>query len=691
MKSPQYRIWLPVALLAAWSAPAKATVKIASFTPSVASPQPIGTTISWTAVGVDSNPGPLTFQFSLTPPNGSPLMIKDFNVGTATRGSWVSQPYDWAPTDIEGTYQVQVVAKDFASGESVSSTVSFTLTSPLTGDSPVVQRTQNPLVALFTAPSCPAGSSMRVFFEAQSKSVPATTTNWMDCRPPATMTFEVAGMYPETAYRLYSQTNSGGHVANGPTANFTTGGLSASIPFPTFTNSIPASPSDPNRMILYSFFDVAQPDSPPNVATDLAGNIVWYNYASGSTHSQMMMRPLQNNFLGAEFGTAWIPGVTQYQVMRQIDWAGNILRETNTGVLEQELLALGAVDAQPCNTLPSPPPVGAACLGLFHHDAILTLPNGHMALLVDIEKIFPPGTQGDTSGLPVDILGDMIVVLDENWQAVWYWDAFDPAGGGNGYPQLPVSRPAVLNETCATGQPSCLIVFLGGPGISPVAHDWLHANCLYYWPHDGAGGTSTLPGDIIWSSRHQDWVMKIDYKDGAGTGDILWRMGPSGDFAFNNKYNDPWPWFSHQHDVGIEDNGLGVLSTMDNGNTRISPPTGPGSSTGGVPGLGSNCGPNDCNNRGMALNFDETTMQVTPVLSVNLGVYSEAMGSAQLLADGNYFFLSAIVATSSTAFSYAIEIQPTPGTASGIQVLNTQGPVSYRAWQIPDLYSPPIT
>jgi hypothetical protein len=384
--------------------------------------------------------------------------------------------------------------------------------------------------------------------------------------------------------------------------------------------------------------------------------------------------------------------VQQYQVLRQYDWAGNIVRETNTGIVQQQLLALGNPDAGPCNTIPSPPPVGAACIGIFHHDAIQTLPNGYSAALVDVEKIFPPGTQGDTSGLPVDIIGDMIVVLDRNWNAVWYWDAFDPAGGGNGYPQLPVSRPAVLNEQCTASYPACLYLLLLGPGVAPHARDWLHSNSLYYWPHDGAPAPSTAPGDIVWSSRHQDWVTKIDYQDGAGTGNILWRMGPSGDFYFVNTYNDPWPWFSHQHEAGIENGGTGVFDVMDNGNTRVSPPTGPGSSTGGVPGLGANCvSSGDCATRGMALTIDETNMQVEPVMSVNLGVFSDAMGGAQLLADGNYFFLAATVANGDSQNSYAIQIQPTPGTDSGPQVMNITGPSSYRAWQMPDLYRPPTT
>ena len=126
-------------------------------------------------------------------------------------------------------------------------------------------------------------------------------------------------------------------------------------------------------------------------------------------------------------------------------------------------------------------------------------------------------------------------------------------------------------------------MFLLGTGIAPRAKDWLHANSLYYWPTDNSGGAS---GDILMSLRHQDWILKIDYNNGTGTGNILWRMGPGGDFTFNNIYNDPWPWFSHQHDAAIE--STGVLSLFDNGNTRCSV---------GKPRLS----PHDCNSRGMVL------------------------------------------------------------------------------------------
>jgi hypothetical protein len=94
----------------------------------------------------------------------------------------------------------------------------------------------------------------------------------------------------------------------------------------------------------------------------------------------------------------------------------------------------------------------------------------------------------------------------------------------------------------------------------------------------------------------------------------------------------------------------------------------------------------------MALTIDETSMQVTPVLSADLGVYSDALGSAQLLSDGSYFFLAGtVVVTLNNVDADSIEILPTPGTDTGTQVLNLQSPQHYRGWQMPNLYNPPIT
>jgi hypothetical protein len=343
--------------------------------------------------------------------------------------------------------------------------------------------------------------------------------------------------------------------------------------------------------------------------------------------------------------------------------------------------------------------VGTACAGSFHHDAIQTLPNGYIAALLDIERIYPAGTQGDTSGKPVDIVGDMIIVLNSQWQVVWYWDAFDPNHGGQGYPQLPITQTAPLGEPCGVGSAGCPPMFLlGSTNIAPLAHDWLHANSLYYWPAPKDGNPTG--GDIIWSSRHQDRLYKIDYKDGAGTGNILWQMGPPDDgllqasnFTFVNTYNDPWYWFSHQHDAGMENAGAGPLTLFDNGDTRVAAtPLGLGTGK---------CAPNDCNSRGMALTVVEpvgsSNGTVTPLVSYDLGGYSTAMGSAQMLSDGNYFFVDPIVFVLSkgSTFAFSQEVSatgpPAPQVGPADFLMNVTGPQQYRGWQMQSLYNPPTT
>jgi arylsulfate sulfotransferase len=695
MKSFNSLSLLLLVLLVFLCAPANAAVSIASFTPSRQSPQPIGKTISWTATATDTGAGPLTFQFNVLAPNATQFaLVKDFNVGTLNAGIWTSQTFVWVPTGVEGSYQIQVVIKDFKSGESSTKTVTFRVTT-IVSSSPVIVKTANSLVDLFSVPSCPAGSTIRAIFQPISgASRPLTVTNWVGCHPPASVTFEIAGMYPSTPYTVYAQVNTNGSIKSGTSISFNTGVLPTTIPFPTFTLKVPNSgpPTDTSEpVLLHNMIQFGLGTVYPDVATDLSGNIIWYYWAPDLSQGDVLVRPLQGGgFITMQDDVSWDPIVTKEQVLRQIDLAGNIVRETNMGIIQQQLLARGAANGGPCSAFPIPAPVGAGCTGAFHHDAIQTLPYGFTAVLLDVEKIFPPGTQGDTSGLPVDIIGDMIVVLDTNWQVRWYWDAFDEAQGGNGYTKLPVSRPAVLAETCGTATSGCPPIFLLNPGIAPVAHDWLHANTLYYWPNNGA--SKSTPGDIIWSSRHQDWLFKIDYKDGKGTGNILWRMGPSGDFTFTNTYNDPWPWFSHQHDAGLENGGKGPLTIFDNGNTRVSLPN---LSTGGIPGLGGNCNPNDCHSRGMALTFDEAAMTTSVAVngvSADLGAFSAAMGSAQSLSNGNFFFENPIVLVNLTTINgNSMEIGPLPVVGPANVILNVAGPEHYRGWQMVSLYFPPTT
>ena len=691
MQTPEIRFLSFVALLAAICAPAYGTVQITAVTPSLKSPQLLGTPVTWTVTATDTNPGPLTFQFNVAIPAQSLALAKDFNVGPFAAGTWTSQPFVWVATGVEGDYQIQVVIKDFTSGETASKTTLFQVTPLATGSTPVVTATANPLVALFSAPSCAAGSSMAVRFQAKSESLPATTTPFIQCHPPATMNFEIAGMYPSLAYQMVAETETGGKVTTSSPVTFTTRALPTSITFPSYTVDIAAgSQTDTAEPIILQ--SVLQPSPPggglgpfrgqesesaktlyPVVATDLSGHIVWYYNPSQPI---VLTRPLPNGtMLTLQDGLSWNPASTQAQFLRQIDLAGNIVKETNLGVVAEQLRALGATDAQMCNTVASPSTVGEACLDIFHHDAIQTLPNGDTAVLVAVEKIFPAGTQGDTTGLLVDIVGDMIVVLNANWQVIWYFDTFQHDSGGR---QLDINRPAVLGETCAAPQsPGCPPVFLVTAGVSPLAKSWLHANALYYWPQDE---------DIIFSSRNQDWVMKVDYNNGVqsgglGTGNILWRLGPCGDFTINSTAT--WPWFSHQHNVGIQNGGAGPLTVFDNGNTRYSKP---GESSGCIEGLGVG------DSRGMALTIDETTLTATAVLTVDLGVQALGDGTAELLSNGNYAFLAGdvIVPGQTDVVSYPMEILPT-GTYTGTPVLDLLAPNDYRIFRMPNMYQPPTT
>jgi hypothetical protein len=112
-------------------------------------------------------------------------------------------------------------------------------------------------------------------------------------------------------------------------------------------------------------------------------------------------------------------------------------------------------------------------------------------------------------------------------------------------------------------------------------------------------------------------VVKIDYRNGEGDGHVIWRLGQGGDFTVHS--TDPSPWFSHQHDARYIDDSTIIL--FDNGNTRRA------------------SDPN-AHSRGQVWKLDERTMTATLVLNIDLGNYSDALGAAQRLPNGNFFFTS---------------------------------------------------
>ena len=177
----QFLLCSLIAALTCVAGQAKIAVRLGS---SLSSPQPLGTPIVFKATAVDSNPNPVTYRFEIaTAPSGAYSLLQDYSTEPA---------FSWAETFVEGSYQMRVTARDYLSGESAQAVSQpFQITSLVTGTTPVVTATANPLVALLSAPTCPAGTQMRVAFQRLGAKV-TSYTDYRACHA-GSMNFYVAG------------------------------------------------------------------------------------------------------------------------------------------------------------------------------------------------------------------------------------------------------------------------------------------------------------------------------------------------------------------------------------------------------------------------------------------------------------------------------------------------------------------
>lgn len=587
---PFVSICLALILLGPAAISSQATITL-TLEPSLPSPQPLGTTITWTATATDANAGTLWYQFSAGPV-GSPQVIIDFAPGNS---------FQWTPSDHEGTYEILVIVRNTTTGGAVALLQTFTATSLVSGNSAVVTPTANPLVALYSAPPCAPGSTIHVQFSKVEGEHWAQTLA-KPCVAGQSMNFYIAGMLGNTPYRMT-------HIISGvqrtwPALTFTTG-----TPAITQNSFVVVGPPAgyPHNIILHS--PIARPTAQP-LATDLQGNLVWYY--SQPVDSLTRPSPGGNMLVLTQTATDF-----SHQLIRMIDVAGNTLRETNVARVNEFLQ-----------------PAGRSITG-FSHEARL-LQNGDIITIGYTERILS-GVQGPA---PVDILGDILLVLNPSLQVTWFWDTFD---------HLDVTRAAVLGEVCKNTPPTP-----GCPALklAQQANDWVHGNSLEVAPD----------GSMIYSSRHQDFVYKIDYGNGNGTGSVLWKLGKGGDFTYYS--TDPYPWFSHQHDANINF-GNTLLTVFDDGDTRIQ-----------LGGFGTT-------SRGQALNIDETNKIVTFAVNGSLGQFFPAAGSAQFLPDGYYHFGSGLL--SAIGWTQATDLD-----ANGNIVYVLQSNFwAYRSFELQNMYSYP--
>jgi hypothetical protein len=308
----------------------------------------------------------------------------------------------------------------------------------------------------------------------------------------------------------------------------------------------------------------------------------------------------------------------------EVDLAGNTIREMDAAALGAKMQAIGF------DFIPA----------YFHHDFAL-LPNGHVILITNFTRNFTdlPGYPGTTA-----VLGDGIVDLDQNWNPVWAWNSFD---------YLDVNRH-----------------LLGLP-------DWTHSNAIVY---------SAADGNLLLSMRHQSWILKIDYNNGTGAGDILWKLGYKGDFALTQgdvPTADPSLWFSFQHFPSIisQTGSQTTLAVWDNGDFRV------------LDSSGTTCGSAPlylpCYSRATIFQLEESTMVANLFWDTLPGTFSDWGGSINQLANSNVEF-----------DINAPSPPPSPNVASEVQEV-TQSPTpqivwkldfspvtetAYRAYRVPSLY-----
>ncbi|MPZ19833.1 MAG: hypothetical protein GEV06_18250 [Luteitalea sp.] len=508
--------------------------------------------------------------------------------------------FSWTPLD-EGVFSIRVVAR--AGLTRVERVAPFTIVSRTTGSRAVVTTTSHPLVALYNVPPCSEGK--RVFVElAEEASFSWTRTSTKDCVADRSLSFYVAGMRPQQTYWMRHAVTEGFVTLRSQVTQFTTGSSPITMPGMEVLDPPDLETSSREAVVLHAVLDAARPTSNFPIATDLAGRLIWY-------YDRLAVR---GTFA---YVTRPVPGGSMLMlaaccngrdhVLVEIDLAGNTIRQTPMSRINEQLRARGdeAVRA-------------------LHHDAV-RFPNGQTLVLGMLER----------SGVLPDqpMLADMVIALDANLQVAWTWNAFD---------HLDTSRAAVLNENCLAAYGAACAA------SSPFAHDWLHSNSLAYAPADG---------NLIISMRHQDWIVKVDYRDGMGSGDVIWRLGQDGDFTVVSQ--DPHPWFSHQHDASYINPT--TIAVYDNGNTRCANAEG------------------SCNSRGQVYALDEARGIATLRVNADLGVYSDRLGSAQQLSNGNFAFGSGSV---EARFSDLTELGAGSGATFGLRA----GIAAYRTLRLRSMY-----
>jgi hypothetical protein len=478
-----------------------------------------------------------------------------------------------------------------------------------------VLATQHPLVVKYHFLALPGSSALIEFGTDMSY----RRRTWMQSADAnGEIDILVAGMRARTSYHMRAQiTFPDGLAFQDSDHTFVSGDIPEDR-LPTITTRSVSGKTPQGGVELIDLASSSRPQGILALVTDLDGTVIWY-YDAGPVVPVPSLDPIKllpNGHFLLVF-TDITPGSAdgQNSVIQEVDLSGQVVWQMSYTDLNQ--LLAQATCAQ-CNRTV----IGA------HHDFAL-LPNGHIVLLAAESRYFT-SLDGYPNG--TEVVGDLLIDLDENRKPVWVWSAFDHLDPNRHLMGLP---------------------------------DWTHSNTVVYSPDDQ---------NLMLSIRNQSWVIKIDYRAGQGSGDILWKLGNQGDFTLLNG-SDPVDWQYAQHDINVISSGsAGSFEALvfDNGNLRA------------LDGAGNTCGSNEpCYSRVVTYQVDESARTVSLAWVNTLDLFSFFGGSARLLANGNVEFdecAGPLPGPNSAIF------EATRSTPPQTVWQMTVSEYAYRAFRMPSLY-----
>ncbi|MGH9534369.1 MAG: aryl-sulfate sulfotransferase [Terriglobales bacterium] len=371
-----------------------------------------------------------------------------------------------------------------------------------------VAAADNPQVAVYSL-SVPVAANVAVQFG------PTTAYGWPTAAQPVpaggSANLFVAGMQANVTYHMQARiTLPDGSVVLDQDHTFTPMGPDPALLPPLAPTPPTGSPVGGVEML--NVWDITGHKIPVVVA-DTAGHELWY-YSPGETDLEMTpsrLAPDGDIVLCLEAPSTQEIHDRSASGVREITLGGGTVREMRVPALNAALANAGS---------------NLVLAGLSHD--VLPLPSGHTVLLAETYKTFSNLTC--CPGQSTTLIGPALVDLDANWNVDWWW---------NGFNYLDPNR----------------IV----PGFSPYPPDWTHANALMY----------TADHDLLLSLRHQCWILKIDYADGAGSGQVLWKLGYQGDFSLAGGNPSQWFYGQHMPEILKDDGHQMTLAVFDDGDYRV--------------------------------------------------------------------------------------------------------------------------